>query len=108
MQRIIYLADRFPEESDLVSRLRDFFSRTRQLRSRLEQTRDLNRLQRMRCRRNLLQLEAMERQFYAIDHREDYRQMHRGLRRYLYLDGNDLMLVLGREEIRRFSLFIPT
>ena len=107
MQRIIYLADRFPEESDLVSRLRDFFSRTRQLRSRLEQTRDLNRLQRMRCRRNLLQLEAMEREFYAIDHREDYRQMHRGLCRYLYLDSGDLMQVLGREEIRRFSLFIP-
>ncbi len=107
MQRIVYLADRFPAESDLVSQLRDFFSRTRQLRSRLERTRALNRLQRMRCRRNLLQLEAMERQFYAIDHREDYRQMHQGLRRYLYLDGNDLMLVLGREEIRRFSLFIP-
>ncbi len=107
MQRIVYLADRFPAEQDLHSQLRDFFSRTRRLRSRLAQTHSLNRLQRMRCRRNLLLLENLEREFYAIDHREDYRQMHRGLCRYLYLDGNDLMLVLGREEIRRFSLFIP-
>ena len=107
MQRIVYLEDRFPTQQDLHSQLRDFFSRTRRLRSRLEQTRTLNRLQRMRCRRNLLLLQDLEREFHAIDYREDYRQLHRNLRRYLYLESRDLLQVLGQEELRQISLFIP-
>ena len=107
LRRIVYRRDPFPSDEEVIHQLRTFFARSRALRNALQPGSVLNRLQRQRCRRNLLALEMLERQFRAIDHREDFRHLHRRLRRYLYLDNRGLLLTLGSEEMQRVDLFIP-
>ena len=92
---------------ELIHQLRSFFTRSRALRLALSPKSPLNRLQRQRCKDNLLNLERLERQFYAIEHSDDYHYLHRRLCRYLYLDSRGLMLTLGHEEIECIDLFIP-
>ncbi|ADV46296.1 hypothetical protein [Nitratifractor salsuginis] len=107
LRRIVYCRDSLPSDEEIIHQLRSFFARSRALRNALQPGSALNRLQRQRCRQNLQTLEMLERQFHAIDHREDYRHLHRRLRRYLYLDGRGLLLTLGTEEMQRVDLFIP-
>jgi len=94
-------------ERQVLPELQGFFRRVRQVRRELGIRPYLNRLQRERCRNNLLRLELLEREFHAIDYREDYLELHRRLRRYLYLDSQDLARVLSSEELRRIRLFTP-
>ncbi len=105
-QRITYCPEPLSND-ELIHQLRSFFARSRALRLALNPRSPLNRLQRKRCKDNLLNLERLERQFFAIEHSEDYHHLHRMLRRYLYLDSRGLMLTLGHEEIECIDLFIP-
>jgi hypothetical protein len=105
MQAIVYRCEAPSIERQVLPELRGFFRRLRQVRRDLGVRPYLNRLQRERCRGNLLRLEILEREFHAIDYREDYLELHRRLRRYLYLDSRDLARVLAGEELRRIRLF---
>jgi hypothetical protein len=105
MQVLVYRCDIPSIEREVLPELQGFFQRLRQVRRNLGCEPYLNRLQRERCRRNLLSLESLEREFHAIDYREDYWELHRRLRRYLYLDSRDLARVLATEELRRIRLF---
>ena len=93
-------------EAEIVPQLQHFFARLRAVRSNLGRQPYLNRIQRNRCRANLLYLERLEREFHAIDYREDFLHLHRRLRRYLYLESRDLAWVLGRESVQNCSLFL--
>ena len=86
--------------------INDFFIKTRVAKRELETIKRLNRLQRSRCRANLLIFEEMEREFNIIDYTEDIEVLYNHLSRYLYLDKSDLIDVLGNEEIRVKSLFL--
>ncbi len=86
--------------------INDFFLKTRVAKRELETIKRLNRLQRSRCRANLLIFEEIEREFNRIDYTEDIEVLYNHLSRYLYLDKSDLIDVLGNEEIRVKSLFL--
>jgi len=105
MIRIAYRCD-LPSEREALPQLREFFARLRTVRRDLGQRPYLNRLQRIRCRENLLVLEELEREFHRIDYPEDFFELHRKLRRYLYLDSEGLAYVLGQERVERTSLFL--
>jgi hypothetical protein len=105
MQAIVYRCETPHIERQVLPELQGFFRRLRQVRRDLGRRPYLNRLQRERCRNNLLRLELLEREFHAIEYREDYLELHRRLRRYLYLDSHDLAHVLAGEELRRVRLF---
>ncbi len=95
--------------SDLESELRHFFSRLHSIKRQLQQaqTRErLNRIQRARCRQNLLDLEKVERDFYALGHQEDIRHLYRKVHRYVKLDHHRLMQTFGQETVERCSLFV--
>ena len=95
--------------SELENELRHFFSRLHQLKRQLqqEQARErLNRIQRARCRQNLLDLEKVERDFYALSHPEDIRHLYRKVHRYVKLDHQRLMQTFGQERVGRCSLFV--
>ena len=86
--------------------INDFFLKTRVAKRELETIKRLNRLQRSRCRANLLIFEEIEREFNRIDYTEDIEVLYNHLSRYLYLDKSDLIDILGNEEIRVKSLFL--
>jgi len=95
--------------SELENELRHFFGRLRHIKRRLSDERmalRLNRIQRSRCRQNLLELEALERDFYALSHHEDIRHLYRKVHRYVKLDHERLMETFGRETMGRCSLFV--
>ena len=94
------------DDRDIVYELRSFFRRLAEVRRNLGRYPYLNRIQRYRCLNNLLYLEDIEREFHAIDYREDYTLLHESLRRYIYLGSVDLALVLGSERVESRSLFI--
>ncbi|WP_456392859.1 hypothetical protein [Nitratifractor sp.] len=106
MQRIVYRRESCSIEREILPELRLFFRRLRQVRRELGVRPYLNRLQRRRCLANLLTFEEMEREFDAIEYGEDYRELHRRLRRYLYLDSEGLARVLGSEGVEKRSLFL--
>jgi len=94
---------------ELENELRHFFGRLHQIKRKLneEQSRlHLNRIQRNRCRQNILELEALERDFYALSHKEDIQYLYRKVHRYVKLDHERLMNLFGRETMGRCSLFV--
>ncbi|RRS29957.1 MAG: hypothetical protein P794_09065 [Epsilonproteobacteria bacterium (ex Lamellibrachia satsuma)] len=95
--------------SELENELRQFFHRVRSIKRRLQQERSsltLNRIQRNRCRNNLLNMESVENEFHAISHRDDVKVLYRKLQRYVKLDHERLMNTFGTEEFEGCSLFI--
>jgi len=95
--------------SELESELRHFFHRIRMVKRRLQQEQDrlfLNRLQRARCKENLLKMEMMEDEFHAINYRDDMKVLYRKLQRYVKLDHERLMHTFGTEMVTRSSLYI--
>jgi hypothetical protein len=106
MYAITYRCDPPAVEGEILPQLRSFFRRLHQVRRELGKTPYLNRLQRQRCLGNLLTLQEMEREFHAIEYREDFLELHRRLRRYLYLESADLARVLGSECVEKRSLFL--
>jgi len=107
MRILIQYGHARPDEAEIVPELRLFFRRVRALRREAGVTPYLNRLQRRRCRENLLLLEDLEREFHAVEHHEDFLELHRRVRRWLYLEQSDLARVLGAERVARTSLFLP-
>lgn len=94
---------------DLENELKHFFHRVHHIKRKLRQERDalvLNRIQRSRCKANLLDMETLENEFYAISYREDIKVLYRKVQRYVKLDHERLMSVFGSEESKRCSLFI--
>lgn len=106
MQRLVYTECHYAVKGQIVPQLRAFFSRLHLVRENLGSRPYLNRIQRERCRANLLEFERLEREFHRVDYPEDFEYLHRQLRRYLYLDTEDLARVLGRESVRKCSLFL--
>jgi len=106
MRALVYRCDTPPVEWEVLPELRSFFQRLRQVRRELGVRPYLNRLQRQRCLHNLLALQELEREFHAVDHPEDYLELHRRLKRWLYLESRDLALVLGNERVEKRSLFL--
>jgi len=94
---------------ELEHELRAFFRRLHQIKRRLNEEQralTLNRIQRSRCRQNILELEALERDFYALSHQDDIRYLYRKVHRYVKLDHERLMHLFGRETMGRCSLFV--
>ena len=107
MLRLYYCRENPHPQSEVVPELQAFFARLKVVRRQLGREPYLNRIQRSRCRANLLALESLEREFRSIDYPEDFLHLYRRLRRYLYLDSEGLAHVLGRESVERCSLFLP-
>jgi len=94
---------------ELENELRHFFTRLHQIKRRLSQEQTalrLNRIQRNRCRQNVLDLEKLERDFYALSHQEDVRHLYRKVHRFVKLDHERLMDTFGHVTVNRSSLFI--
>ena len=93
---------------EMESELKQFFSRIHHIKQQLmqEQRFGLNRIQRDRCRQNILELERLESDFDAHAYREDIRYLYRKVHRYVKLDQKRLMALFGRETLGRHSLFI--
>jgi hypothetical protein len=107
MRAIVYRRETPDIGREILPELRAFFRTLQQVRTELGVRPYLNRLQRRRCRDNLVRLQALEREFLSIEYAEDYLELHRHLRRYLYLESGDLARVLGSESIPSVSLFLP-
>ena len=94
---------------ELESELKHFFHRVHTLKQRLKQEQDrleLNRLQRARCKENLLHFETLESEFYAISYQDDIRELYRKVQRYVKLDQERLIHTFGYETFRQHSLFL--
>ncbi|MCF6205601.1 MAG: hypothetical protein L3J47_01730 [Sulfurovum sp.] len=94
---------------ELEGELRDFFSRLHHLKRNLQQERAasaLNRIQRMRCRQNIMAFERLERDFHALSHPDDLRHLYRRVHRYVKLDQKRLMHTFGHERVECRSLFV--
>ena len=94
---------------ELENELKHFFHRVHTLKRKLKQEQGglvLNRLQRARCKENLLRFETLESEFYAITYRDDIRELYRKVHRYVKLDHDRLMHTFGTETINRTTLFI--
>ena len=97
------------QTSELENELRYFFRRLHHLKQRLNNEAGslrLNRVQRSRCRENILNLESAEREFYALSYREDIRHLYRKLHRYVKLDQERLLDLFGEETLKRCSMFV--
>jgi len=97
------------QHSELEHELKAFFHRVHNLKRQLQQeqgTLALNRLQRARCKENLLGFETLESEFHAITYRDDVRELYRKVQHYVKLDHERLMHTFGREEIGRTTLFV--
>ena len=92
---------------ELESELKQFFSRIHYIKQQLVQQHrfGLNRIQRYRCRQNILELERLENDFDAISYREDIHHLYRKVHRYVKLDYRRLIVLFGRETLGRHSLF---
>jgi len=93
---------------ELAHELRHFFRRLQRIKGQLSlsQSSGLNRIQRYRCKQNILELERLESDFDAHAYREDIRHLYRKVHRYVKLDDTRLMTLFGRETLGRHSLFI--
>ena len=94
---------------ELESELSYFFQRIRAIKRRLREERSslaLNRMQRMRCKENLLTIEKLENEFYGISHSDDVKIMYRKIQQYVKLDHERLMHTFGYETFKRHSLFL--
>ena len=96
-------------QQEIIPEIKLFFRRIQQIRQTLgrqNSTPYLNRIQRERCKNNLYAFEQLAREFDAIDNRDDFYLLHHRLQRYLRLHTPDLQNVLGREQVRRITLFM--
>ena len=84
----------------------DFFMKLRVAKRELNSIDRLNRVQRSRCRSNLLLLEELQREFDRIEYLDDITLIYQNLNRYLYLSKSDLIDILAHEEISVKSLFL--
>jgi len=94
---------------ELESELSYFFQRIRMVRRRLHEENAslvLNRMQRMRCKGNLLTIEKLENEFHRISHSDDVKIMYRKIQQYVKLDHERLMHTFGRQKVKATSLFI--
>jgi len=94
---------------DLESELSHFFQRIRMIKRRLHEEQSslvLNRMQRIRCKGNLLTIEKLENEFYSISHSDDVKIMYRKIQQYVKLDHERLMHTFGTEHIGRTTLFV--
>ena len=94
---------------ELESELSYFFQRIRTIKRRLREERSslaLNRIQRMRCKENLLTIEKLENEFHGISHSDDVKIMYRKIQQYVKLDHERLMNIFGKQEVKATSLFI--
>ena len=94
---------------ELESELSYFFQRIRRIKRRLHDEHaslTLNRIQRNRCKGNLLTIEELENEFHCISHSDDVKIMYRKIQQYVKLDHERLMHLFGREKIQATSLFI--
>lgn len=83
---------------DLENELKHFFHRVHHIKRRLQQEKDalvLNRIERSRCKANLLDIERLENEFYAISYRDDVKVLYRKVQRYVKLDHERLMSTFG-------------
>lgn len=104
IMNLLYRVDMgYDERRRVVS---DFFIKMRAAKQELNHIRRINRLQRSRCRSNLLRLEELECEFHRVEHIEDIDAIFDALNRYLYLNKSDLIEVLAKEEIKVKSLFL--
>ena len=94
--------------TELENELRHFFNRLRKIKQQLRQQHhaDLNRIQRYRCKQNILELERLESDFGALTYREDIRHLYRKVQRYVKLDHERLIGIFSRETLGQHSLFI--
>ncbi len=95
--------------TELESELKHFFNRLHHIKRRLLHEKaalSLNRIQRNRCRQNILDLESLEKDLYAIEHKDDMRYLYKKVHRYVKLDHERLMDMFGKETFSRCSLFI--
>lgn len=95
--------------AELENELKHFFVRLHHIKRRLQKEHAalrLNRIQRSRCRQNILDIEELERDFYALSHQEDMRHLYRKVHRYVKLDHERLMDTFAKETVNRCSLFI--
>ena len=83
-----------------------FFIKLREAKRELNSIDRLNRLQRSRCKNNLLILEEIQREFNRVEYIDDITLIYQNLNRYLYLSKSDLIDILANEEIRVKSLFL--
>ena len=94
---------------ELESELSHFFQRIRMLRRRLHEENAslvLNRMQRIRCKGNLLTIEKLENEFHRTSHSDDVKIMYRKIQQYVELDHERLMHTFGRQKVKATSLFI--
>ncbi len=94
---------------ELENELSYFFQRIRMIKRRLHEEHSslvLNRLQRIRCKGNLLTIEKLENEFHGISHSDDIKIMYRKILPYVKLDHERLMDTFGKERFVRRSLFI--
>ena len=108
MNRLVWICERDFFDREFEAQLRGFFTKIRDIKMNLDKKEPyLNRIQRIRCRDNILKLEMLEREFHSIEYREDFEYIHKKLRRYLYLNRKDLTIVLSQESLKRdLSLFL--
>ena len=96
-------------QAELERELRLFFRRLRLVKHQLTEQKtspNLNRIQRDRCKQNLLNFQRIERDFDAIRYPEDVRHLYRIVLRYVKLDAPRLTEMFGRERVERRSLFV--
>ena len=95
--------------TELENELKHFFNRLHHIKHRLLQEKEallLNHIQRKRCRQNILDMGILEKDFYAIGHKDDIRHLYQKVHRYVKLDHERLMDMFGKETFSCSSLFI--
>ncbi len=96
------------ETRELERELKTFFTRLRYMKQQLQlegSSLPLNRLQRSRCKSNLMLLERLEKDFYALSYQDDILHIYRKLQGYVKLDYHALVLHLGHKRVEVASLF---
>jgi len=94
---------------ELENELSYFFQRIRMIKRRLHEEHSsltLNRIQRNRCKGNLLTIEKLENEFHCISHSDDVKIMYRKIQQYVKLDHERLMQLFGNQKVKATSLFI--
>jgi len=94
---------------ELENELKHFFNRLHHIKHRLLQEKStllLNRIQRKRCCQNIVDMGRLEKDFYAIEHKDDIQHLYQKVHRYVKLDHESLMDMFGKETLSCSSLFI--
>jgi len=97
------------DNRELENELRCFFGNLHQLKHKLNEEAAalrLNRIQRRRCRENILNLEKLEQDFLALTYEGDIKPLYRKVQHYVKLDQKRLMDTFGHETVKHYSMFI--